>query len=116
MKYKIFSIIIILFSAALFISCGKSDDKIKTENNQTQIDNSTLVIVEIKTKGMTCTGCEKNIRKEVEKLNGIQEVNADHKTNTTKITFNSGQTNIKSLEDAISAAGYKVIEVKEQKN
>ena len=131
MKSILTSLILIL-TAAFFISCGKSDNKTTTENNDTKSeqksdnksgdnksgDNTTLQVsandkaVEIQCSGMTCTGCENTIKGKVKKVDGVKDVIADHKTNVVKASYDPGKTNPDAIKGAIESAGYKVESVK----
>jgi copper chaperone CopZ len=119
--------------------CGKSDNRTsqdnqtsKEENKQTDIQQTDIKqtdnkqqnnnnmnntgdykTVEIKTKGMSCSHCENSIKTEINKLSDIKEVIADAGTNTVKVTYSAGKTDIKAIENAIDIAGYEVVEVKQ---
>ena len=41
--------------------------------------------MELKVKGMMCTGCEKTIEKALMAIDGIKSVNADHEKGIVKI-------------------------------
>jgi len=141
MKKKILLLILALFAS--FYGCGKQDNQtsqdngknttqqtVKEENSQTdvqQTDNKQsntketskmnnsgdYKTVEIKTKGMSCSHCENSIKTEINKLPDIKEVIADAGTNTVKVTYSPGKTDVKSIENAIDIAGYEVVEVKQ---
>lgn len=66
--------------------------------------------VEIKTEGMSCSHCENTVKSSISKLDGIKEVIADAKTNIAKVTYDESKTNIKAIENAITDAGYGVVE------
>ena len=66
-----------------------------------------MVTAEFNCSGMTCTGCEKTITGKVKKLDGVQEVKADHKSQVVQVTFEDGRTNEKEIEETINGAGYK---------
>ena len=66
--------------------------------------------VEYNIKGMTCTGCEVPIESEVNKLNGIIDVNADYKNGNTIVSFDKTKVTPKEIEEAIRKTGYKIIE------
>jgi len=87
------------------------------ENQQTKTKESTSMnnqgeykTVEIKTKGMSCSHCENTVKTSISKLEGIKEVIADAKTNTAKVTYDESKTNVKAIENAITDAGYGVVE------
>lgn len=96
---------------------SKLTDNKQTDNKETNskehnnMDNSgNYKTVEIKTTGMSCSHCENSVKTSVSKLDGVKEVIADAKTNTAKVTFDDGKTNIKEIEKAITEAGYGVLE------
>jgi copper chaperone CopZ len=95
----------------------KQTDNKQTDNQQTNIKENTKMnnsgeykTVEIKTKGMFCSHCENTVKTSISKLNGIKEVIADAKTNIAKVTYDEGKTNVKEIENAITDAGYGVVE------
>ena len=89
----------------------QSDNK---QSNNTNMNNSgEYKTVEIKTKGMSCSHCENSIKAEINKLSDIKEVIADAGTNTVKVTYGTGKTDVKAIENAIDIAGYEVVEVKQ---
>ena len=129
MKTKISAFLVILMSIVI-LGCGKSDNKMESSgdnNDKTQksenktdetSDNKTLQVsandkaVEIKTNGMTCTGCENTIKTKVKKVDGVKDVIADFKSNIVKASFDPGKTNPDAIKEAITSAGYKVESVK----
>lgn len=128
MKTRLSSIFVIIFSL-IIIGCGKTENKTdgstekkenssQTENKTDQKNDNTLQVsandkaVEIKTSGMTCTGCENTIKSKVKKVDGVKDVIADFKSQTVKASFDPGKTNPDAIKDAITSAGYKVESVK----
>lgn len=128
MKTLLSSIFVIIFSL-IIIGCGKTENKTdgstekkenssQTENKSDQKNDNTLQVsandkaVEIKTSGMTCTGCENTIKSKVKKVDGVKDVIADFKSQTVKASFDPGKTNPDAIKDAITSAGYKVESVK----
>jgi copper chaperone len=81
-----------------------------TKENNSMNNQGEYKTVEIKTKGMFCSHCENTVKSSISKLEGIKEVIADAKTNTAKVTYDESKTNIKAIENAITDAGYGVIE------
>lgn len=57
--------------------------------------------------GMTCASCVAHVEKSVKKLEGIQAVNVQLLTNSMTVDFDSGVTNVQSIEDAVRKAGYE---------
>lgn len=128
MKTLLSSIFVIIFSL-IIIGCGKTENKTdgstekkenssQTENKTDQKNDNTLQVsandkaVEIKTSGMTCTGCENTIKSKVKKVDGVKDVIADFKSQTVKASFDPGKTNPDAIKDAITSAGYKVESIK----
>ena len=66
--------------------------------------------VEYNIKGMTCTGCEVHIESEVNKLDGIIEVKANHEKDNTTVKYDKTKVSLKEIEDAVGKTGYKIIE------
>ena len=135
MPKNILITLIAMATVILVTGCGKSDDNtevketgrevkedkmsetktdVKHGDTKGTIDESNVRNVEIKTKGMSCSHCENSVKAEIGKLNGIKEVTADAKTNTVRVTFDAGKTDLKAIENAIDEAGYSVVETVEK--
>lgn len=113
----IHSIATILVFALFIVSCGKKDDPKTTGENKSAGEQNQQVLasdksIEIHTSGMTCVGCENTIKGKVKKIDGVKEVNADHKTNVVKASYDPGKTNPDAIKEAITSAGYKVESIK----
>jgi len=96
---------------------SKQTENQQINNQQTNTKEKTKMnspgeykTVEIKTKGMFCSHCENTVKTSVSKLDGVKEVIADAKTNTAKVTFDESKTDVKAIENAITEAGYGVVE------
>lgn len=61
-------------------------------------------------QGMTCAGCEAHIESEVNKLDGIIKVKANHEKSNAVVKFDKTKVTNKEIEDAIGKTGYKIIE------
>ena len=59
---------------------------------------------------MTCTGCEVHIESEVNKLEGIIEVKANHEKGNTIVKYDKTKVANNEIEDAVRKTGYKIIE------
>lgn len=70
--------------------------------------------VEIKIKGMTCAGCEAHVNIEVSKLAGILKVETSYANGNTLVQYDKSRTDVKQIEKAVSATGYKVTETKKK--
>ena len=61
-------------------------------------------------KGMTCAGCEAHIENEVNKLEGILEVDANYETSKAFVKFDKSRVTANEIVGAIGKTGYKIIE------
>lgn len=60
----------------------------------------------IRTASMVCGMCSKAIEKAVYSVEGVKEVNVDSKAKIVQVKFVSEQTNVQTLERAITDIGY----------
>lgn len=86
----------------------------QTQSQQTTADKSNAQTVEIKIKGMTCAGCEAHVNSEVNKLSGILKVKTSYANGNTLVQFDKTKTDVKQIEKAVNATGYKVTETKKK--
>lgn len=68
--------------------------------------------VEFTIKGMTWSGCENHIKAEISKLKGIVEVVVTYEKGNLIVKFDSKQTNIQEIKEAINSTGYKSLKSK----
>jgi len=61
--------------------------------------------------GMTCASCAKAVERSINKLSGIKEVHVNLATEKAKVVYDSSETSIAEIKEAISQAGYKVLEI-----
>jgi copper chaperone len=59
-------------------------------------------------QGMSCAGCENNIRFALSSLAGIERVHADHQAAHVEIVYDPAQTDESALRSAIEDMGYHV--------
>jgi copper chaperone CopZ len=95
----------VLLIAALIAGCtGKStgtDNAV--QGTATAVANKTVTLA---IEGMTCTGCENTIQESVTKIAGITAIKASHLDSTAVVSFDSTQTSLAAIGDAINNAGY----------
>jgi copper ion binding protein len=84
--------IMILAAAALVISSCRPAPPLETTT--------------ISASSMVCGTCAKTIEKAVYRVEGVKEVNVDVKGKTVEVKFLPAQTNVQTIEMAISDAGY----------
>jgi copper chaperone CopZ len=87
----------------------------QTEKQIIVVDKSNIQEVEFTVSGMTCTGCEENIKHEVNKLTGIISSNVSYENGKAVVEFDNSKTNITEIEKAINSTGYSVTDKKEIK-
>ena len=81
-----------------------------TNKEVVYVSESNEYKVEYNIKGMTCAGCEVHIESEVNKLDGIIEVIANHEKGNTIVKYDKTKVSLKEIEDAVGKTGYKIIE------
>ena len=90
--------------AALMAGCsGKSTSTDNAAQANTAVANKTITLT---VEGMTCTGCEGTVKESVEKIAGVVSVKASHLDSTAVVSFDSTQTSIAAIGDAVTEAGY----------
>ena len=62
----------------------------------------------IKVNGMMCEGCENRIKNAVGRIEGVEDVVADHNEGTVKVTTND-EVDINKVEETISDIGFEVV-------
>ena len=72
-----------------------------TNKEVVYVSETNVSKVEYKIKGMTCTGCEVHIESEVNELNGIIEVKANHEKANTIVKYDKTKVTTKEIKDAI---------------
>ena len=82
---------VLLVFGMLFAGCEKKK----------QLETAT-----IKASSMVCGSCAKTIEKAVYKVDGVKEVDVDIKSKIVQVKLVPGQTNVETVEMAISDAGY----------
>jgi len=68
--------------------------------------NTAEKTAEISLPTIQCGSCVRTIEKALGKLDGITNIDIDVENKKATISFDESKTNISSIEDAISAAGY----------
>lgn len=76
------------------------------------IDNNNIQNVEIKIEGLTCDACQNHVDFAVNELNGILSVKTSYEDENTIIEFDTTQTSIQQIHQAINSTGYKPIKNK----
>jgi copper chaperone CopZ len=102
MKTKGFIAVAFLFAIIILLaSCGGS----KQEKSK---ELGTASLIEVKIEGMTCTGCEQTIQKNVGKLEGIKSVKATFTDGRAVIEYFPSVADTIKIREAITGSGYVV--------
>lgn len=75
-----------------------------------------MITKKFKTKGMTCTGCEKIIQKQIKKLPGICCSKPNYSTEITEVTFDPEIVDFKDIMRVVEDKGYTCSENIEKKS
>jgi len=105
---KITGLVLLILVLACNSQVKENEGEQVQEEPKMEIDNSKVLYVEFNVKGMTCEGCENAVTKNIEKLEGIAEIDVSHKQEFAKVRYDSTLTNIEALSKAIVDAGYTV--------
>ncbi|HEY3370701.1 MAG TPA: heavy-metal-associated domain-containing protein [Prolixibacteraceae bacterium] len=96
-------VLFIAFMSFVLSACSPKQHSVVKENTP-----ATMVEVNLKIEGMTCTDCEASIKKGVTELAGIDSISANYKDSTAFVRFDSAKTNLKEISEAIAKRGYEV--------
>lgn len=65
--------------------------------------------VTLAVEGMSCEGCESNVRAALSALPGVEEAEASHVADTVRVRFEAGAVDLARIRGAIEAGGYRVL-------
>lgn len=63
--------------------------------------------ISVQVEGMTCSHCEANVKRNLEKIRGITQVVADNRSNTVKIS--GTRIDLEKVKDTVNGLGYKYV-------
>jgi copper chaperone CopZ len=101
-KYRLIVLISLCFGMLIAVSCGGHKQEKSTDQGEASL-------IEVKIEGMTCTGCEQTIQRNVGKLEGIKSVKATFTDGRAVIEYFPGTVDTLKIKNAITGSGYKVI-------
>ena len=67
--------------------------------------------IDLKIKGMVCTGCENRIKKSLMNIKGVKEVFANHETGDVKVVSND-ELSLNMIKEVLTKIGFEVVEDK----
>ena len=109
---KAFLFLVTIFAGTMLAFPYYSQMFYPNSNAQTQIVYVSEINVSELTysiEGMTCAGCEAHIENEVNKLEGILEVDANYGTSQTFIKFDNSKVSPDDIASAIGKTGYEIV-------
>lgn len=71
--------------------------------------------ITFKVEGMTCSGCENKIEKNLNKIDGVKSVKANFGTENVIIEYDANKVNLVTITYTIEKLGYKVAKEEEKK-
>jgi copper chaperone CopZ len=103
-------ILISIFAVLLFACKAKPGETAVSGSKTTDliVNPDALVQMDLSVEGMTCTGCENTINAGVSEIAGVVEVKSNFQNGNTFVKFDSTQTNIDRISQAIAEKGYSV--------
>ena len=101
-KNHLISVLLLFAVLILGTSCGGNK-----KETPAVMENANFI--EVKIEGMTCTGCEQTIQRNVGKLEGIKSIKATFTDGRAVIEYYPTSVDTLRIKDAITGSGYKVI-------
>ena len=103
-KRKFIAVISLLACILTAVACsGNKQEK--------SAEKGTPSVVEVKIEGMTCTGCEQTIQRNVGKLEGIKSITATFTDGRAVIEYYPAVVDSFKIRDAITGSGYTVMKI-----
>ncbi len=103
MKRNLILVFVLLGLLAVFGCSGKNSEQELTA----KVDNTSTKVITCDVEGMTCAGCEINVKMAVNKLDGVKEVKASFADGTAEVTVDPEKVSEQDVIDAINKMGYK---------
>ena len=93
-------ILLLIVSFVLLTACGEA-------NNQAQIVvPESAQKVSLAVSNMTCSTCGPTVRRALQQVDGVYKASVDLKTRTATVYFDPTKTDVPSLTQATTDAGY----------
>ena len=74
------------------------------------MDSQPDQFVMIRIEGMHCHRCQQAIRKSLQLVPGVHEVEVDFPSQLASVLYNPQQVKVRELVDTVAEAGYRVVE------
>jgi len=97
--------LVLLTTALLLSSCSQSADERTTESSKPAPENIQVVTLDV--HGMTCSGCEFNVKSALKKLDGVQDVDASYEDAAAVVKYDPEKVQLDQLIESVNSTGYK---------
>ena len=77
--------------------------------------NETIKEITVPIAGMTCAACSRAVEKAIAKLPGVSSASVNFATEKARVVYDSSKVRVSQIKDAVSKAGYKVLEITAEK-
>jgi Cu+-exporting ATPase len=67
----------------------------------------------LKLRGMSCASCANNIEDAIRSVSGVEACSVNFGAEQATVTYDSGKTDISTIQDAVDAAGYAALPMQE---
>ncbi len=68
-----------------------------------------MIHTKIKVQGMHCKSCEIILKEEIEEIEGVELVHANHNENNIEIDYKIEEVSLERIKETISTEGYEVM-------
>ena len=83
------------------------------QSSMINVADSSIRLLELDIKGMTCAGCEEHVKHAASQVEGVLQVDASFETGTANIRFNQLLVSKDEIVVAVNKTGYQVIHAEE---
>jgi P-type Cu+ transporter len=71
-------------------------------------------ITTLKLRGMSCAACANSIEDAIRSVPGVSECSVNFGVEQASVTYDPQQTDLETIQDAVTAAGYSAQPIQEQ--
>ncbi len=83
------------------------------QSSMVNVTDSSIRLLEVDIKGMTCAGCEEHVKHAASQLEGILQADASFETGTASIRYDQSLVSKDEIVVAVNETGYQVIGIEE---
>ena len=101
-------LLIMLAAGTILFACNSETKTSSQQAAGTPAEVAAWLEVVLNGDGMTCEGCEKEVKAGVESLEGIESVESSHEEGWTRVKYDKNLTSVEEIEGKITETGYVV--------